>query len=58
MAESFRCSPETVTALLLGSTPVPNKKLKKKKESEPAVTTKDKKTIPFNRMVPGFRAKY
>ena len=29
MAESLRCSPETITALLTGYIPIPNKKLKK-----------------------------
>ena len=29
MAKSFNCSPETVTTLLIGCTPVKNKKLKK-----------------------------
>ena len=29
MAESFSCSPETITALLIGYTPTQNKKLKK-----------------------------
>ena len=31
MAESLGCSPETLTTLLIGYTPVQNKKLKKKK---------------------------
>ena len=30
MAESFRCSPETIITLLIGYTPIQNKKLKKK----------------------------
>ena len=34
MAESLCCSPETITALLIGYTPIQNKKLKKKKEKE------------------------
>ena len=29
MAESLRCSPETVTTLLIGYTPIQNKKVKK-----------------------------
>ena len=29
MAESFSCSPETITALLIGYIPIQNKKLKK-----------------------------
>ena len=29
MAESLCCPPETVTTLLIGYTPIPNKKLKK-----------------------------
>ena len=29
MAESLRCPPETITALLIGYIPIPNKKLKK-----------------------------
>ena len=31
MAESLCCSPETITTLLIGYTPIKNKKLKKKK---------------------------
>ena len=31
MAESLRCSPETITTLLIDYTPIQNKKLKKKK---------------------------
>ena len=31
MAESLRCSPETLPALLIGYAPIQNKKLKKKK---------------------------
>ena len=33
MAESLHCSPETITTLLIGYSPIQNKKLKKKKES-------------------------
>ena len=33
MAESLPCSPETVTTLLIGSTAIQNKKLKRKKKS-------------------------
>ena len=29
MAESLHCPPETITALLIGYIPIPNKKLKK-----------------------------
>ena len=29
MAESLRCSPETITTLLIGYTPIQNKKVKK-----------------------------
>ena len=32
MADSFHCSSETITALLISSTPVQNKKLKRKKK--------------------------
>ena len=32
MAESLHCLPETVTALLIGYTPIQNKKFKRKKE--------------------------
>ena len=31
MAEYLHCSPETITALLIGCTPIQNSKLKKKK---------------------------
>ena len=34
VAESLPCSPETVTTLLIGCTPIYSKKLKKKKTSE------------------------
>ena len=34
MVESFRCSPETIITLLIGYTPIQNKKLKKKVKSE------------------------
>ena len=30
MAESLPCSPETITTLLIGSTPIQNKKFKKR----------------------------
>ena len=33
MAESFRCSPETVTTLLISYTPIQNKKFKNKSVS-------------------------
>ena len=33
MTESFRCSSETITTLLISYTPVENKKLKKKKQA-------------------------
>ena len=33
MADSFHCSSETITALLISSTPVQNKKLKRKKKN-------------------------
>ena len=32
MAESRRCLPETITALLIGYTPIQNNKVKKKRE--------------------------
>ena len=32
-AESLHCSPETITTLLIGYTPMQNKKLKKKKKN-------------------------
>ena len=38
MAESLSCSPETITTLLIGGSPIQNKKFKKKQ------TTKKKKT--------------
>ena len=34
MVEFIRCSPETITTLLTGNTPVQNKKLKEKKRRE------------------------
>ena len=37
MAESLCCSLETMTALLIGYTPIPNKKLKKKSQREAGV---------------------
>ena len=40
MVESLCCSPEKITALLIGYTPIQNKKLKKKrkrKKSQPGV---------------------
>ena len=33
MAQSLRCSPETITTLLIGSTAIQNKKLKRKKKN-------------------------
>ena len=36
MAESLRCSPETLPALLIGYAPIQNKKLKKKKNYAPS----------------------
>ena len=33
MAEYLHCSPETITALLIGCTPIQNSKLKKKRFS-------------------------
>ena len=45
MAESFRCSPETVTTLLISSTPIQNKEFKNKRVSavflHPAMVTGD-----------------
>ena len=32
IVESLNCSPEAITALLIGSTPIQNKKLKKNKQ--------------------------
>ena len=32
MAESLSCSPETITTLLIGYTPIQNKKFKRKKK--------------------------
>ena len=34
MAESLRCSPETITTLLVGYTPIQNKKFKGKKKKK------------------------
>ena len=34
MAESLCCSPETITTLLIGYTPIQHKKLKKKRSGE------------------------
>ena len=34
MAESLSCSPETITTLLIGYTPIQNKKFKRKKKKD------------------------
>ena len=38
MAESLCCSPETITALLTGSTPIQNNKFNKKKKNKQKIT--------------------
>ena len=37
MTESLRCSPETITMLLISYTPIKNKKLKRKKKCTDSV---------------------
>ena len=45
MSESFFCLPETIITLLTGYTPIQNKKLKKKKESDQIKWSKILKTL-------------
>ena len=41
MAESLCCSPETITTLLIGYTPIQNKNFKLKKKAELAILQSD-----------------
>ena len=54
MAESLRCSPENITTLLIGYTPIQNKNLKKRKKEPKIPNSLIRKALKHNIIKPNF----